>query len=74
MSTPYVTIGGKEVDLSPGAASLHRPVANVSAAPAQPAGRTPHGRPRRATKLVGLLAALGLLIVFVVWLSQQRHR
>lgn len=64
MSTSYVTIGGQEVALTPGRATLHR-------TPVTP--KSSH-QPEidRSAMIVGLVAFLGLSVLFVVWLSRQR--
>lgn len=70
MNTPYVTIGGKEIVLTPGDARLHSPPA--SAGPA--AARAGAGHMRQIAAMIGFLALLSLLIGLAAWRSQQHHR
>jgi len=78
MSTPYVTIGGKEVDLRPGAAAWRRAQANTGSTAPQPTRRITQNRTKTqfpdGLGVLGLLVALSLLIVCVAWLGQQRRR
>ncbi len=71
MSTQYVTIGGKEVDLTPGGPAHRKSPAATTATLEQERQTT--ARSGLTATIVGLLAALGLLIVVIVWLSRQRR-
>lgn len=74
MSTLYVTIGGKEVDLTSGGTLLSSSHASVRSATARPERRSTNGWPGRTAALIGLFASLSLVIVLVVWLGAFRKR
>lgn len=69
MSTPYVTIGGKEVDLTPGDAAHRRAFASAGADSAD--AKNP-ANPGRVTAMVSLMVVLSLLTLIVTWRINQR--
>lgn len=72
MSTQHVTIGGKEVDLTPGGPVRRKSPAATAITLEQE--RQAANRTGLTATIVGLLAALGLLIIVIVWLSRQRRQ
>ncbi len=74
MSIPYVTIGGKEVSLTPGSVLLQNAPASGKSGAAPSERRTQNGRSGHTTAILGLLAALSLLILLGVWFGVCRKQ
>ncbi len=72
MSIQHVTIGGKAIDLTPGGPA-HRKSPAATAITLEQERQAANWSGLTAT-VVGLLAALGLLIIVIAWLSRQRHQ
>ncbi len=72
MNAQHVTIGGKEVDLTPEGSAGRKSSAATAIAIKQ--GYQTSDWPGATATILGVLAALGLLVVVILWLSRQRCR
>lgn len=70
MNAQHVTIGGKEVDLTPEGSAGRKSSAATAIAIEQ--GYQTSDWPGVTAAILGALAALGLLVVVVLWLSRRR--